>query len=112
MATFLTYSGKQVKLRTQAAVYEAYIQVVAGTAGANQIQGPITNGTAITLPNSRSFTGAELTVRYNGVDLVYLLDYTYVGSGPTYTQVSLNFTVNGNDTYPNVLEFYIDRDLS
>ena len=68
------------------------------------VASPITAGTAITLPASGSYTGAELQVYFNGVRIEVTSDYTYVGSG-TKTQIQMTFDLVVGDT----LDFRIDR---
>lgn len=71
-------------------IYEQAISVVASGAGANQINGPVTSGTAITLPNSQTYSDIDLEVYLNGDRVAYLSDYVYVSSGAR-TQISFTF---------------------
>lgn len=57
----------------------------------------ITTGTPITLPNSGVYQGDDLIVMLNGQDLQYVFDYTYVGSGPDYTQIAVTFDLEEGD---------------
>jgi hypothetical protein len=82
-------------------IYDKYLEVVASGAGANQINGPITAGTNITLPSAQTYTGDELQVFLNGLRLDNVLDYNHVSS----TQISFLFNLEVTD----VLRFYIDR---
>jgi len=66
--------------------------------------GGITTGTAITLPASQTYTGAELNVELNGQVMDPTVDYSYVGSAPR-TQVSFTFDLVQND----VITFSIVR---
>jgi hypothetical protein len=84
-------------------IYDRYLEVVASGAGANQINGPITAGTNITLPSSQTYTGDELQVFLNGLRLDNVLDYNHVSS----TQISFLFNLEVTD----VLRFYIDRNF-
>lgn len=84
--------------RTQAitaslpAVYDQRLTVVAsGASGSNQINGPVTSGTSVTLPASGTYSGLELEIHLNGVRLDSALDYVYVGSGGSKTQVQFTF---------------------
>jgi hypothetical protein len=58
--------------------------------------GTITNGTAITLPSSQTYSSSELQVYLNGVAQEYSTDYVYVGSG-TRTQISMNIDLVQGD---------------
>jgi hypothetical protein len=51
---------------------------------------PITSGTAITLPASETYTGAELQVFLNGQLLDDTFDFNWVGSPPR-TQITMTF---------------------
>jgi len=71
-------------------VYDQTLHVVSGAPGAGEIQGPITTGTYITLPNAQTYTGPELEIYLNDTVLTSVLDFTYVGSGAR-TQITLTF---------------------
>lgn len=72
-------------------IYDEVLEVVSGTpANSNEVQGPVSAGTPVTLPNSGDYTGLELEIDLNGQDLVAVRDFNYVGSG-TKTQVSFTF---------------------
>ena len=74
------------------AVYDQRLTVVAsGASGSNQINGPVTAGTSVTLPSSGTYNGLELEIYLNGVRLDSVLDYNYVGSGGSKTQVQFTF---------------------
>lgn len=77
------------------AIYDQAITVVASGAGANQINGPVTAGTAITLPSSGTYTVSSgvtsLSIYLNGNRLDYVFDWNTSGSGPNYTQFQLTF---------------------
>lgn len=78
-------------------IYDDYISIVSGTpANGNQLQGPVTSGTSITLPNSGTYTGNELQVYLNGSRVEKVVDYTWLGSG-TRTQISFTFDLQIND---------------
>lgn len=85
-------------------IYDQPLTVVASGAGANQINGPVTSGTNVTLPSSGTYTGAELEVRLNGQRLEQLLDYSYVGVGSK-TQVAFTFDLSVGDR----IDFRVDR---
>lgn len=85
-------------------IYDQPLTVVASGAGANQINGPVTAGTNVTLPAGGTYVGAELEIRYNGMRLEQLYDYNYVGSG-TKTQVTFTFDLQVGDRY----DFRVDR---
>lgn len=85
-------------------IYDRNLEVVASSPGTYQILA-VTTGTPITLPDSKTYEGAELEVLLNGQRLSPVYDYTYVGAGPTRTQVSLTFDLKVGD----YLHFRIDR---
>jgi len=68
------------------------------------VASPITSGTAVTLPASGSYVGAELQVYFNGQRLEPSADYNYVGSG-TKTQVTFTFNLVVGD----LVDFRVDR---
>lgn len=110
MASFLTFENKKPKLQSlSASVYRAYILVIDETpALPEEIQGPITAGTPISLPNGGTYEGNELKLDVNGVDLTPLLDYNFVGPGPARTQITLTFDLDGTKANPDRLAFYLD----
>lgn len=85
-------------------IYDEPLTIVASGAGANEMNGPVITGTAVTLPASGTYEGEELEVRLNGQRLEGLYDYNYVGSG-TKTQVSFTFNLSVGDR----LDFRVDR---
>lgn len=85
-------------------IYDQSLTVVASGAGANQINGPVTAGTSVTLPGSQTYTSAELQIYLNGDRLEPVFDYTYVGS-PLRTQVQFTFDLAVRDR----IDFRIDR---
>lgn len=85
-------------------IYDQPLTIVASGAGANQMNGPVSAGTNITLPSSGTYTGAELEVRLNGMRLEQLYDYNYVGSGSK-TQIQMTFDLVVSDR----LDFRVDR---
>jgi hypothetical protein len=56
----------------------------------------ITTGTAITLPNSQTYTDVELEVYLNGQLLEDVSDYNYVGIAPR-TQIQMTFDLIAGD---------------
>lgn len=111
MATFVTLVGKKPKLSsTGSSVYREEILIVDDTPqNAQELTGPIASSTAITLPSSQTYSGDELQVKLNGLDLVPLRDYNFVGAGPSRTQISMTFTLDGSRADPDVLEFYLEN---
>jgi hypothetical protein len=85
-------------------IYDQPLTVVPSGAGANQINGPVITGTAVTLPVGGTYSGAELEIRLNGQRLEQLYDYNYVGAG-TRTQVSFTFDLAIGDR----VDFRVDR---
>lgn len=98
-------------MKSQAAIYQSVLSVVASSPGTNELVGPITAGTSITLTDSGSYDTAnpnELKLKLNGVDLIYLVHWNTVSS----TQISLTIDLDGTNADPDRLEFFIDRELS
>lgn len=107
MANFLRLVNGQVRSFAESsslAIYDQPLTVVASGAGANQVNGPVTSGTAIALPSSGTYVGQELEIRLNGQRIEALYDYNYVGSG-TKTQVALTFDLAVGDR----LDLRVDR---
>ncbi len=50
-------------------IYDKSLTVVSGTPGSYEIQGPVTAGTAITLPDSQTYNSSELIVNLLTFDL-------------------------------------------
>lgn len=76
-------------------IYDQSITVVASGAGANQINGPVSASTAITLPASGTYTlnansVPNISIYLNGDRLEYTFDWNTVGS-TAFTQFSLVF---------------------
>ena len=93
-----------VNAQVYSAVYDATLTLVTSSPGAGQIIGPITAGTAVTLPNSQTYNSSELNVFLNGQKLEVTFDYTYVGSVPR-TQIQFTFDLVVGD----MIEFNIER---
>ena len=107
MANFLRLVAGQMRSFSESSsltIYDQPLTVVASGAGANQVNAPVTTGTAITLPSSGTYQGAELEVRLNGMRLEQLYDFTYVGTGSK-TQIALTFDLAISDR----LDFRVDR---
>lgn len=90
-------------------IYDQELTVVSGSpANGNQIQATagntIPSGTSITLPQSGTYSGAELQILLNGQMLEAVFDYNYVGVG-TRTQVQFTFDLVVGDR----INFRIDR---
>jgi hypothetical protein len=96
---------------SQPLIYDQSVQVVAsGATPPSSIAGPITAGTAVTLPSSGSYTLntnsiANLQVYLNGDRLEQTFDWTTSGSGPNYTAVQFTFQLNVLDR----VDFRIER---
>ncbi len=72
-------------------IYDEYLLVVSGSpSNGNEITGPISASTAVTLPNSGTYSNDELMVDLNGQAVENGYDFNYVGSPPR-TQVSFTF---------------------
>ena len=69
-----------------------------------QILSPVTAGVPVSLPNSKTYTGDELKVKFRGQDLTDVYDYNWVGSGAK-TQVVFTFDLQIGD----YIGFRIDR---
>lgn len=107
MAKFLRLANGVARSFDESAsltIYDQPLTVVASGAGANQINGPVTSGTSVTLPSSGTYVGEELEIRLNGMRLEALYDYNYVGTGSK-TQVSFTFNLSVGDR----LDFRVDR---
>jgi len=107
MANFLRLVSGQLRSFAESSsltIYDQPLTVVSGGAGANQVNGPITTGSSVTLPSSGTYTGAELEIRLNGMRLEQLYDFNYVGTGLK-TQVAFTFDLAVFDR----LDFRVDR---
>ena len=87
-------------------VYDEILTVVADSPSSNEVEGPITTGSNVTLPNSGEYDSIELEVYLNGTRLNDVMDYNYEGSSPR-TEVSFTFDLIVGD----VLRFRVDRAL-
>ena len=108
MPKYVTYVGKQPQLQNfEDNVYRSTLLIVDDAPqNSNELQGTITSGTSVTLTDSGTYSGNELNIKLNGIDLVPLRDYNYVGSGSAKTQVSFTFDLIGTRSHPDVVEFY------
>lgn len=108
MANFLRISNgvqRSFPESSSLTIYDQSLSVLAsGASGPNQINGPITSGTNISLPNGQTYTAIELQVYLNGDRLEPVFDYTYVGVAPR-TQVQFTYQLEAGDR----LDFRIDR---
>lgn len=94
----------------QPLIYDQSIEIVASGATGNQLVGPITSGTAITLPASGSYTlnansVANLQVYLNGDRVEQTFDWTTSGAGPTFTAIQFTFNIVVSDR----IDLRIDR---
>jgi hypothetical protein len=99
MGKFLRLSQGVLRMVDEAGsptIYDKSLTVVSGTPGSYEIQGPVTAGTAITLPDSQTYNSSELIVNLNGQALEQVFDFNFVGSIPR-TQVSLTFDLEVGD---------------
>jgi len=108
MGKFLRLVNGRPKMQDEAAggvtIYDENLEVVSGTPGAGEIEGPINTGVAITLPSSQTYSDDELEVYLNNMRLDSVYDYNYVGSGSR-TQISMTFDLEVGD----IIRFRIDR---
>lgn len=81
--------------------YQTTLLVVASGATTGQINGPITAGTAVTLPNSQTYSSTELLIALNGQLLAQTTDYTLTSS------TSVTFV--NNLVVGDLIEFTIQR---
>lgn len=82
-------------------IYDETLRVVSSGAGVGEINGPITAGTPVTLPDSKTYIGDELELYLDGDRLVPIFDYNYDSS----TTIAFTFEIKPGD----VLRFRIDR---
>jgi hypothetical protein len=86
-------------------IYDQSLTLVSGApANGNQITGPITTGTNVTLPGGQTYNSTNLEIYLNGDRLEAVFDYNYVGSVPR-TQVAFTFDLVVGDR----LDFRVDR---
>lgn len=82
-------------------IYDEVLIVVASGAGAGEINGPITAGVPVTLPDSKTYTGDELEVYFGKGRLKPVFDYNYESS----TSISFTFELEVGDS----IRLRIDR---
>lgn len=96
---------------SQPLIYDQSVSIVtSGATPPGSLNGPITAGTAVTLPSSGSYTLnvnniANLQVYLNGDRLEQVFDWTTSGSGPNFTAVQFTFQLNAGDR----IDFRIER---
>jgi hypothetical protein len=78
-------------------IYDQRIEIVANSPTGNQLVGPISAGTAITLPLGQTYVAAELEVDFRGQLVKPVYDYNYVGGSP-HTQISFTFDLLVGDS--------------
>ncbi len=80
-------------------IYDQSVTIVtSGGNGSTTLNGPITTGTAVTLPSGASYTlnvnsVPNLNVYLNGDRLESVLDWNTSGVGPNYTAVQFTFNL-------------------
>lgn len=84
--------------------------VVSGASPPISLNGPVTTGTAVTLPASGSYTlnvnsVPNLNVYLNGDRLESVIDWNTSGAGPTYTAVQFTFNLVAGDR----IDFRMER---
>lgn len=82
-------------------IYDETLEVVSGTAGTGEIQGPISTGTLIALPNEQEYGSTDLQVYLNGSFMDAPFDINYESS----TEISFTFDILVGDR----IHFYRDR---
>lgn len=65
----------------------------------------VSTGVSVTLPSSGSYLDSDLEIYLNGFRLEPVTDYTYVGAGPSRTQVQFTFDLVATDR----VRFRVDR---
>lgn len=104
MAKFLQLSNGIPRMVDESAsptIYDETLEVVSSGAGAGEINGPISAGTPVTLPSSKTYVGDELECYIDGDRLTPVFDYTFNSS----TTVTFTFELLVGD----VIRFRIDR---
>lgn len=91
-------------------IYDTSVSIVAsGATPPGSLNGPVTTGTAITLPSSGVYTlnggVPNLQVYLNGDRLETTYDWNTSGSGPNYTAIAMTFDLVAGDR----LDFRIER---
>jgi hypothetical protein len=84
---------------------ETVLDIIAGTPGnGNELQGPITAGVAMTIPDSITYSDIDLQVFLNGQQADPVKDFNYEGAGSR-TQISFTFQLEVGDE----LTFRVDN---
>lgn len=102
---------RQTVLPVNPSIYDQSVTVVvSGGNGSTTLNGPITAGTAITLPGSGTYTlnGSSipnLEVFLNGQRQESVFDWNTSGSGPNYTAISFTYGLIAGDR----IDFRIER---
>ena len=83
-------------------IYDQTVSIVSsGGTPPGSLNGPISSGTAITLPSSGTYTVQtgvpNINIFLNGDRLEYGRDWLTSGSGPNYTQFQLTFDLVASD---------------
>lgn len=92
-------------------IYDSSVTVVtSGGNGSTTLNGPITSGTAISLPSSGSYTlnvnsVPNVNIFLNGDRVESVIDWNTSGAGPTYTAVQFTFDLVVGDR----IDFRIER---
>lgn len=84
-------------------IYEETLLVVASSPSTGEIVGPISAGTNITLPDSKTYDSDELEVYLSGDRMTVAKDYLHESS----TEISFNFELVVGD----FIKFRIDRSI-
>jgi hypothetical protein len=92
---------KSVEESGSPTIYDRTITIVASSPGTDELVGPISAGTSITLPGGQTYTGDELNMMLNGIDIDNVLDYNTTSS----TQIQMTYSLEVGDK----LRFFIDR---
>jgi hypothetical protein len=94
-------------------IYDQSVSIVSsggGGSGSTSLNGPISSGTAITLPGSETFTlntnsVPNLQVYLNGDRTEQTFDWNVSGGGPSYTALTFTFNLVVGDR----IDFRIER---
>jgi len=92
---------RMIEESSSVSIYDETLKVVSSGAGAGEINGPITAGVGVTLPDSKTYTSDELEIYLDGTRLKPVFDYTHASS----TTVEFTFELIVGD----VIRFRIDR---
>lgn len=98
MGNFLRISngiGRSFAESGSTPIYDQRVTVVASGAGVNQVNGPVTAGTPVTLPSSGTYTVVSgvtsLNIYLNNTRTEYVIDWSTSGAGPSFTAVTFTF---------------------